>query len=253
MYHASRVVRLLNAVAASTIGAWREPQRVAEFVKDWLRAPIRFAAKSQVEAVPAVSLPELLPMRQELVSTLLSVESLRRGDWNVRLDEEILLGLIVQTLQARRIFEIGTYNGRTTRRLAEDAGEGSQVFTLDLTPDQVDRLNGSFRGVQIGEAYRGTPADYRITQLYGDSITFDFSPYRGTMDLVFVDGAHDYPHGLADTRNALTMVRLGGMVLWHDFTPDWPGLVSGILEGAQGLPVRRLSGTALAVLHSVEM
>jgi Methyltransferase domain len=60
------------------------------------------------------------------------------------------------------------------------------------------------------------------------------------IDLVFVDAAHDYPHGLADSRTALRLVRPGGVILWHDFNPQFPGLVHAIIEATDELPLKRL-------------
>jgi hypothetical protein len=67
--------------------------------------------------------------------------------------------------------------------------------------------------------------------------------------LGFVGAAHDYPHGLADSRTALRLVRPGGVVLWHDFNAHFPGLVHAIIEAAPGLPLKRLGiHTMLAFL-----
>ena len=41
-------------------------------------------------------------------------------------------------------------------------------------------------------------------------LEFDFSPYERSIDLVFVDAAHDYSHRLADSRTALRLVKPGG-------------------------------------------
>jgi len=80
----------------------------------------------------------------------------------------------------------------------------------------------------------------RIEQLFGNSLEFDFSPYERSIDFVFVDAAHDYPHGFADSRTALRLVSPGGVVLWHDFNERFPGLVLGIIEATAGLPLKRL-------------
>ena len=48
-------------------------------------------------------------------------------------------------------------------------------------------------------------SEKQITQLYGDSANFDFSPYAGRMGLVFVDGSHSYDYVLQDTASALRL------------------------------------------------
>ena len=56
----------------------------------------------------------------------------------------------------------------------------------------------------------------RVTQLLGDSAEFDwdeFSPF----DFILIDGCHTYEYAVADTRNALRVVRPGGVIVWHDY------------------------------------
>jgi hypothetical protein len=53
--------------------------------------------------------------------------------------------------------------------------------------------------------------------LFGDSASFDFSPFAGAVDLFFIDGAHSYEYVRSDTLRALQCVRPGGVIAWHDF------------------------------------
>ena len=65
--------------------------------------------------------------------------------------------------------------------------------------------------------YGGTEVEPKITQLFGDSKSFDAAPYAGQCDLVFVDGSHAYSYVKNDTEKALAMTRPGGVILWHDY------------------------------------
>jgi hypothetical protein len=65
--------------------------------------------------------------------------------------------------------------------------------------------------------YRHKSGCEKITQFYGNSVTFDCTPCLAQADLVFVDSGHDFDTVLSDTQNALRIVRPGGVVLWHDF------------------------------------
>ena len=60
-------------------------------------------------------------------------------------------------------------------------------------------------------------AGKRITRLWGDSASFDFSPYYDTVDLFFVDGAHTYEYARKDTESASKCVRPNGVIAWHDY------------------------------------
>jgi SAM-dependent methyltransferase len=214
----------------------------SDFLRNWLKFPVTYRASKALAGVPMATVQELCDGKQ-LQAISVPPESVDRGSWNIRLDEEILIGLTVQAVGARRIFEIGTFDGSTTRVLADIAGEGAEVFTLDLPEaefDHTQRPPPGFDGERIGTKFRGAAVQPRIKQLFGDSLKFDFSPYERYIDLVFVEGAHDYLHGLADSRTALRLVRPGGAVLWHDFSEAHPGLVHAVIEATSVLPLKRL-------------
>jgi SAM-dependent methyltransferase len=242
----SKFSRFVGATAKclalpNSTGRWRPA-----FIRDWLRFPLTYLASKALEGVPVATIPELFPGK-ELGPISIPPESLDQQTWHVRLDEEVLIGLAVKAVGARRIFEIGTFEGGTTLLLADKAGEGAEVFTLDLPESEF-----AWTWTEIGSKYRGAAAEPRIRQLSGDSLEFDFSPYDGSIDLVFVDAAHDYPHGIADSRTALRLVRPGGVILWHDFDEHFPDLVHAIIEATAGLPLRRLGNlTSLAFLRAV--
>ena len=133
--------------------------------------------------------------------------------------------------------------------LAEALPEEGRVWTIDLPPTDFDSTQSpdGFRGSQVGLAYRGSPAAVKITQLFGDSLEFDFAEFERFADIVLVDGGHEYEHGFSDTKTALRLVRQGGLVLWDDFEPYWYGLVGGICDAMGGRSFGRLAGTSLAV------
>lgn len=147
--------------------------------------------------------------------------------------EQYVLGALTRLRQPRRIFEIGTYDGASTLLLARNSA-GAEVFTLDLpaadatSATVVEETRNATAGV--GSRFRESPEATKITQLLGDSRTFDFSPWVGTVDLVLVDGGHDYACVHADTANALRLLRSGGVVIWDDYVPAWPDVVRAVDE-----------------------
>lgn len=101
--------------------------------------------------------------------------------------------------------------------IAMNIGPEDQIFTLDLLPTEMT-------GYIPGSAFAGTPHARKITQLYGDSREFDFSPWYGKMDLVFIDANHTYPFVRADSDTAFKLLTLGGVVIWDDYIwlPEHP-------------------------------
>jgi hypothetical protein len=65
---------------------------------------------------------------------------------------------------------------------------------------------------------------------------------------VFVDGSHTYDYLLSDTRAAMTMVRPGGVIVWHDYGV-WDGVTTGLeeLEARERYGLRNVRGTSLVV------
>lgn len=141
--------------------------------------------------------------------------------------------LAVLAKDAKRLFEFGTCTGKTTWLWAANSPDDAKVFTLTLPPEQltayqsVDGDSPEARQLARDEScfsrflYSGTPEERKVVQLYGDSKTYDEAELAGTMDLVFVDGAHAYSYVLSDSEKALRLVKPGGVVVWHDYRgPD---------------------------------
>lgn len=173
----------------------------------------------------------------------------------------LVLGALGVLVEAETIFEFGTYRGDTTHFLAHNLPR-SRIYTLDLAgPDSISSAqleltdhDEYFREWDHGVRFRGTPEESRITKLVGDSATFDFSPYRGTMDLVYVDASHSYSYVRSDTEAALSMLSESGTIVWDDYT-HYPGIYAYLNELAPALdrPVFHILGTRLAVYSRREL
>lgn len=140
-----------------------------------------------------------------------------------------VLAALTRHLNPRAVFEIGTYSGFTALHFAHNTGAEAQVYTLDLPADYRPSsgpgklsyddklvLELSQRNIH-GRIYRDTPEETKIVELFGDSRTFDYAPYLGKMDLVFIDGNHSYEYVRSDTENAFQMLSERGVIIWHDF------------------------------------
>ena len=157
-------------------------------------------------------------------------------------DRAILLALSKRLLPAT-FFEIGTFLGYTTYAVARNNPQ-AQVYTLDL-PDADSRTGAElemtdeylFKQWKRGSVFEGTPEAARIQRLAGDSATFDFTPFLGKMDMVFVDASHSYSYVKNDTEAALRLLSPTGTILWHDY-PTYPGIYAYLNELAAGQHLR---------------
>ena len=148
----------------------------------------------------------------------------RRDLW---LLETFILITAMRLVKAKRIFEFGTFFGSTTLNLALNSPANAQIFTFDLPKADAlaaTRNEPDFRvaGERLNHAqpdFTGFGEAQKIKTLLGNSREFDFSPFNGSMDMVFIDGGHDYETVKSDTSNALTMLKADapGCIFWHDY------------------------------------
>jgi hypothetical protein len=169
--------------------------------------------------------------------------------------EAFVLSLITAYNRPKRIFEIGTGSGQSSLLMARQAPE-ARIDTLDLGPAEpslgIQKDEPPLRDpATIGSAYRRTEHESAITQHLGDSSSFDYEPFLGQMDLVFVDGAHTYEYVKSDSKAALSLIGNGGVVVWDDCNLVCPGVSRALLElRREGKPIYRVHGTRLAVMRS---
>ena len=165
---------------------------------------------------------------------------------------------ICQILKPRIVFEIGTFHGAGALHWAGNAPE-AEVYTLDLPHDsspslavtEVDRLHIAKHAATPEMRFEGKPEAQRIHCLYGDSATFDFSPFANRVDLFFIDGAHSYEYVRNDTLHALPCCKPGSVIAWHDYgRVGFNGVSKWLHELCrEGRKIYRIPGGSLAYMR----
>ncbi len=148
------------------------------------------------------------------------------------LDSVVLASLLLLT-DPSIVFEFGTGGGSTTALFSKNV-PGGAVTTLDLAHENLRELGDQIAVEDRFVSEKHLPRQgYRIermgcsnvTALHGNSRTYDFSPYAGTVDFVFIDGGHDVDTVRIDTQNALQMrnEERPSCIAWHDYgVPRFP-------------------------------
>jgi len=186
-----------------------------------------------------------------------------KANGNIRVSElAVLSALAAHCDPETDLFEIGTFDGRTALNLAFSAPDSCRIHTLDLAPEMETEFSlapGERHMVERAQsgarisAYRGShqTVTARIHQLYGDSGSFDFSPYHNRCSLVFVDGSHAYDYVHSDTEAAMKMVKPGGAIIWHDYG-IWEGVTRALeeIEARDQPGLRNIQGTSLVYWRS---
>ena len=236
------------------VAGWTRPKHRAAIVELCHHFGYRHESREPAE-LPAVPLAQLVPG-----DSLIDVRAIDAVDGNVTERELITICRLIRSAQPTKLFEIGTFDGRTTLNMAVNSAAGATVHTLDLPRAEIDAAASRIHAHEIvyadkahsGERYRGTEAESSIVQLYGDSGKFDFARYYGTMDFVFIDASHTFDYVVNDSLHALRMLKeSGGTIVWHDYG-RWDGVTAALNQlrrkRSEFQSVVSIAGTTLAVL-----
>lgn len=169
-----------------------------------------------------------------------------------------LTWLAQQASRAKTIIEIGSFQGRSTRALADHCR--GVVYAVDPWVDYRGpdgsiakwqakwlKKHGGANWPNIHAAFCEQLADHlasgRVVAIQATSadavsqIRERVGP-RGA-DLVFIDGDHEYPSVRQDITLYRGFVRRGGILAGHDYSnKSWPGVVRAVTE-AFGRPAIR--------------
>jgi hypothetical protein len=127
---------------------------------------------------------------------------------------------LIRKYKPANILEVGTSHGYGTRvlcvafKVIPFISLSSPVYSIDVPP-------GTDASIIYPDHEDGHPKltgkhcrfIYRYHQLFGDSRTFDYSPYY-PLEAWFIDGKHDYEFCTADTLQALKAKPK--LIIWHD-------------------------------------
>ncbi len=145
---------------------------------------------------------------QAFESLLSELERTADKFWNVGRDNAQFLSLLIKSIGARRVLEVGTSNGYSTlwfaRALAETGGGEGEVVAMEYDAG---------RAALARENYRRAGLEDRIMLLEGDARAL-IPAQSGPFDFVFLDA--DKPQYVDYLRAALPLVRPGGLIVGDD-------------------------------------
>ena len=235
-------------------GGWLKWKNRAAIVELCRHFGYNYDARELLE-LPAVAASSLAPS-----SGLIDVREIDAVDGNVSERELITISRLVQAAAPHTLFEIGTFDGRTTLNLAANAPADARVYTIDLPKASIESSVAPIHAHEVryadksesGIRYKGSDVAQKIKQLYGDSGTFEFSEFYSGIDFIFIDGSHTYEYVINDSLHAIQMLRMGkGTIVWHDYS-RWDGVTRALNELRRIKPefsvLQWIEGTTLAVL-----
>jgi predicted O-methyltransferase YrrM len=236
--------------------------KLARTFKAMCRHPVRFAEfsvtfgdsvmREQVSrkhgfhnGLPQLDLFDLFPAFDETVTPYAFLEG---GSSTIDL---AFLKALARRYENCRYFEIGSWRGES---IANVASVASECISLSLSDEEMRKAGWSDRHTATARFFSRHLKN--VVHIGHDSKTFDYTPYLGTCDLVFIDGDHSYDGVRSDTETAFRLLRDDrSVIVWHDYMRTseedvlW-GVVAGLLDGAPERARRQLyhvSNTLCAV------
>lgn len=216
--------------------------------------------KHMKKLIPRINLEELIPKELEI-----KIKEPKKVDGNVTLLELKIICELIKFYNPKTIFEIGTFDGRTTLNMAANSSPETKVYTLDLPKSKINTTKFKlYKGSKFsddtyiqkdvsGIRFLSTIYTNKIKQIFGDSATFNFKRYNKKMDLIFIDGSHAKEYVQNDTRKALLMCKdKKSVILWHDYGV-WDGVTKTLndlyLHDKRFSNIANIKGTCLVIKH----
>ena len=159
----------------------------------------------------------------------------------VGLVEGSFLKMLVALTSARRVVEVGMFTGYSALMMASALPADGRLFTCDVDPEAEAMARSFFARSAHGEKIEIVMGPARET----------LPRIPGPVDLVFIDGSHTADYVRNDSEVAFRLVTARGLIVWHDYSPEWPGVVSTLESlAAQGnMKITHILGTTLCVYH----
>lgn len=244
---------VIDALKVANIGMLALAMKRPAQVRGYLARSARLYDDAASRGLPVGSpLPQLGQGVHE--QTAIRLPSGVFGDGGTSAEEVAVLATATLLLRPRKIFEIGTFNGKTTAALILNSEPGTEILSLDLPPMADTEASNIASDRYLIDARRVAQCVYdmgledRFEQVFCNSLEFDESPHADSVDFAFIDGGHELRHVQSDTEKVARMLTDRGVVFWHDY--GGKGVLrplSMYLESlSASVPVYRVDRTSLA-------
>lgn len=156
-------------------------------------------------------------------------------------EQEALLALVGSVVPAPEVMvEVGCNEGLTAQAVLQHVPSIHRYIGIDVEAGY--RFEGAWqqhdRPAEPGRLVKDDPRFRLIVRGQGEM--------PQSADVVFIDGDHGPRNVLQDSHWAASVVRSGGMIIWHDYQ-NTPAEVTGVLDRlhAEGRNLVHITGTSL--------
>lgn len=193
----------------------------------------------QKGTVPAVSLDDVIAGSHDV---LLSSFVPRIGE--ISHQELIALVLLAKASQPHVLLEVGAADGNTMRQLASNLPNECRLVSIDPSGPVSNTGAATGHGAQTVAGRVD-----RVQRVVGDTRDLDFLQACDGQraDFVFVNAEHSYECVRNDSEKAFACLAPNGMVVWHDYSHQWPGVYQYLNELARDVRLLRIRDTSLVI------
>lgn len=151
------------------------------------------------------------------------------------------------------VAEVGSWRGRSTLVLADHLPPHARLYAIDTwagvpdDPEQHARLYENAGDVYAdfcanleGPIRSGRVTPLRMTSLEGARQLYAWHG-RQALDFVFIDADHRYKAVHGDILAYRALVKPGGILAGHDYSPNWPGVMQAVGQLLPGFQVAKRS------------
>jgi len=127
------------------------------------------------------------------------------------------------------IVEIGSFKGRSTACMALGSLNSTKIFAIDtFAGNKRDFTEGvQFEGGNFYQTFENNMRKLgvfkKISPIIGLSSKIGLK-WKTPIDMLFVDGSHIYEDVKMDFQLFFPWVKPGGLIVFHDVSPDFPGV-----------------------------
>merc|ERR1711879_107342 len=141
-----------------------------------------------------------------------------------------LFSSLLAPIKSPRIAEVGVLHGDTSLALVEKL-VSLTVLAVDPYPANWN-AEGFLSGEDLYNQVHAKAAPFRDRYQLIRQTSINASQWigNGTLDLVFIDGAHSCDACVVDVQNWVPKLRKGGVMVLHDFSHVYPGVVCCVRE-----------------------
>ncbi|MBL7801927.1 MAG: class I SAM-dependent methyltransferase [Chitinophagales bacterium] len=174
------------------------------------------------KGLPYVDLLEVVPGFNETVNdfTFLSYTS--------RVTDIGFIKAIAKSFDKCDYLEIGCFRGESLVNILPNT---NSTVSLSLSKKEMREINLP-EYLMEPESILVKPNE-KLTQIYHNSLTFDFTSLNKKFDLIFIDGDHSTHAVKIDTANAFKLLKdENSIIIWHDFGNNYSEQRNDVIAGA---------------------